>query len=160
MKPLICVMLFVLAVPSGALAADRASDEREILVILDRFEEAFEKRDANLYASNFSEDAIWENAFGGREEGRAAIEARLAGVYRMFQQADQKIVDRRVHFITDDVAVAVLIKDIHGQRSARSESELPPRRVRNTNVLRKEHGEWEVVYFEAADIRRDDLPAR
>lgn len=152
--------LFLLFSAAVVLASDQKNDEESILEILDRFEEAFEKRDAKLYASNFSEDAVWENAFGGREEGRANIEARLAGVYRMFQQADQEIIERRVRFIGEDVAVAVLTKDIQGQRSTKSEVELPPRRVRNTSVLRKQDGEWKVVYFEAADIRTDRLPAR
>lgn len=142
------------------VTAARDAEEANILSILDRFEEAFAKRDAAMYASNFAVDAVWENAFGGREIGRDNIERRLAGVYQMFQQADQTIVDRRVHFISDDIAVAVLTKDIVGQRSAGTGTKLPTRRVRNTSVLRREPGGWKVVYFEAADIRTDNTPAR
>lgn len=154
-------VLLLLAFATAPAAADhRAEDEKAILAVLDRFEEAFEKRDAKLYASNFAEDAIWENAFGGRVEGRAGIEAALTNVYKMFKKADQEILERRVAFITGEVAVAVLTKDIHGQRSMQSQTKLPPRRVRNTSVLRRVGGAWKVAYFEAADIRRDDLPSR
>lgn len=91
----------------------------------------------------------------GKSRGRCitAFE-RFVGSFR------RKILDRRVVFVTDDVAVAVLTKEIQGQRSMRSGTELPPRRVRNTSVLRKLEGEWKVLYFEAADIRIDNLPSR
>lgn len=160
MRQLIILALIITCVACASVPANRDVDEQQILAILDRFEEAFAKRDAALYASSFAADAEWENAFGGRESGRAAIERRLAGVYRMFQQADQTILDRRVRFITDDVAVAVLTKDIHGQRSAGSGTELPVRRVRNTSVLRREGSGWKVAYFEAADVRTDNAPSR
>lgn len=154
------VLGVVLLTACVSLATGRKSEERSIQAVLDRFEEAFNKRDASLYASNFVDDADWENAFGGRETGRANIEKRLTGVYRMFEQADQTILDRRVMFITNEAAVAVLTKDIKGQRSEATGTELPARRVRNTSVLRKEGAQWKVVYFEAADLRTDRAPAK
>jgi hypothetical protein len=37
-------------------------DETEILKILGLFVEAFDERDAELYAASFSKDADWEDA--------------------------------------------------------------------------------------------------
>jgi len=130
-----------------------AEDEATIRKILARFEEAFEKRDAKIYASNFAEDGDWENAFGGREHGRANIERRLAGVYQMFQQAKQEVKEIRIRFVTPDVAVGDVDREITGQVSERGERTLPPRKVRTTHVLKKENGQWWVVVFRVADLR-------
>ena len=65
-------------------------DETEILKILGQFVEAFDKRDAELYAASFSEDADWENAFGGRARGRAEIRDFVRRVYPLFRSSSQE----------------------------------------------------------------------
>ena len=60
----LAIAVVVLLAVAGLCAQDpdTVDDRTAILAILDVFEQAFEKRDAKLYASNFSEDAHWENA--------------------------------------------------------------------------------------------------
>ncbi len=135
------------------VSASRAKEEEAIRQVLAQFEQAFEKRDARIYAMSFVEDADWENAFGSREKGRANIEKRLAGVYKMFQQARQQIVELRICFITSDVAVADVDREIFGQVSAEGAKKLPPRRIRTTHVFKRRKGIWRVMVFRVADLR-------
>lgn len=146
------VLLLALGLAGAQRPAPSSEGEAPIREVLDRFEEAFERRDAKLYASSFTLDADWESSFGSREQGRADIEKRLAGVYTMFQQADQTIEDVRIRFITPDVAVAETVRTIAGQTGSWDQP-LPARRVRTTAVLRKDDGTWLVDFFRAADLR-------
>ncbi|HLG41327.1 MAG TPA: SgcJ/EcaC family oxidoreductase [Chitinophagaceae bacterium] len=129
------------------------NDEQAIREVLAKFEKAFEDRDAKIYAANFTRDAEWENAFGSREKGRENIENRLAGVYQMFQQANQKIKEIRIRFITPDVAVADVDREIVGQVNVSGEKVLPQRNVRTTHIFKKENGKWLVMVFRIADLR-------
>lgn len=131
-------------------------DEKAIREVLGQFELAFEKRDATIYAMNFREDADWENAFGNREKGRENIKNRISGVYKMFQQANQIIKEIRIRFITPNVAVADVDREIVGQVNEGGDKKLPLRKVRTTQVLRKEKGEWKVVVFRVADLRNPE----
>ena len=149
----VAIVSFIAPAVFGQELNSRAKDEEAIRQVLARFEEAFEKRDARIYALQFVEDADWENAFGSREKGRANIEKRLAGVYKMFQQAKQQIVELRVRFITSDVAVADVDREIFGQMSADGVRKLPPRKVRTTHIFKKKKGIWRVVVFRVADLR-------
>jgi len=138
---------------SGHFGVAFSKEEKAIRQVLAQFEQAFEKRDARIYAMNFAEDANWENAFGSREKGRANIEKRLRGVYQMFQGGNQTIKEIRIRFITHSVAVADIDREIAGQVSAERDRKLPPRRVRTTHVFKKEKGNWQVVVFRVADLR-------
>ncbi len=131
----------------------RGKEEEAIRQVLARFEEAFEKRDVRIYAMSFVEDADWENAFGSRESGRANIEKRLTGVYNIFPQARQQIVELRIRFITSDVAVADVDREIFATVSAESGKKLPPRKVRTTHVFKRKKGSWRVVVIRVADLR-------
>ena len=135
------------------VSASRAKEEEAIRQVLAQFEQAFEKRDARIYAMSFVEDADWENAFGSREKGRANIEKRLTGVYKMFQQARQQIVELRIRFITSDVAVADVDREIVGSVSAGGDKNLPARKVRTTHVFKRKKGIWRVMVFRVADLR-------
>ncbi|MGI8785128.1 MAG: YybH family protein [Acidobacteriota bacterium] len=148
------MMFLITTIPCSAqTVSGSAKDEAAIREVLTQFEQAFEKRDARIYAMNFAEDADWENAFGSREKGRVNIEKRLTGVYQMFQQANQTIKEIRIRFVTPGVAVADVDREIAGQVSAAGDRNLPPRRVRTTHVFRKEKGKWQVVVFRVTDLR-------
>ena len=149
--------LLILAILANACSTQKitkpGNDEKAIREVLGQFELAFEKRDATIYAMNFSEDADWENAFGSREKGSENIKNRISGVYKMFQQANQIIKEIRIRFISSDVAVADVDREIAGQVSEGGDKKLPSRKVRTTHILRKEKGKWKVVVFRVADLR-------
>lgn len=127
-------------------------EEMAIRRILDDLSRAFEARDAELYARHFAEDADWENAFGGRARGRSEIQTFISRVYPLFARSAQTLLETRVRFVTPDVAVADVDREITGQVSTRGVP-LPPRRVRTTHVLRREEGEWRIDVFRVADLR-------
>lgn len=127
-------------------------DEAAIRTVLDHFWRAFEERDAELYAASFTDDADWENSFGGRARGREAIEDFLRRVYPLFHEAQQELIDVRVRLVTEDVAVTDVVRDLTGQVTERGAS-APPRRVRTTHVLRRDEAGWQVVVHRAADLR-------
>lgn len=137
---------------SADAAGGMSADESAIRAVLEDFSRAFEERDAELYAKNFSEDADWENSFGGRARGRASIEAFIRRVYPLFADARQKLRDVRIDFVVSDVAVVDVQRELIGQVTERGEP-VPTRRVRTTQVLRKEDGVWRVVVHRAADLR-------
>ena len=151
--PLLMLAIIVTACSTQKKITNPVNDEKAIRDVLGQFELAFEKRDANIYAMNFSEDADWENAFGSREKGSENIKNRISGVYKMFQQANQIIKEIRIRFISSDVAVADVDREIAGQVSEGGDKKLPSRKVRTTHILRKEKGKWKVVVFRVADLR-------
>ena len=150
--PLLMLAIIVTACRTQKIT-NSVDDEKAIREVLGQFELAFEKRDANIYAMNFSEDADWENAFGNREKGRENIKNRISGVYKMFQQANQIIKEIRIRFISSDVAVADVDREIAGQVNEGGDKKLPSRKVRTTHILRKENGKWKVLVFRVADLR-------
>jgi uncharacterized protein (TIGR02246 family) len=155
MKPsnLLPLLVVTCLACSTQKTANSYNDEKAIREVLQEFQLAFERRDAKIYAANFSENADWENAFGSREKGRKKIEDRIRGVYEMFQQANQEIKEIRITFITSDVAVADVDREIVGQINQSGDKTLPPRTVRTTHVLKKAKGKWLVEVFRVADLR-------
>ena len=96
----------------------------------------------------------WENAFGGRKQGIRELEAFLATRVRP-TMANAKIDVRevRVMMVTPDVAVADKYLMVRGQTDGPGGSVLPDRKVRDTYVLRKTDGNWNVVAERIADLR-------
>ncbi|MEJ2238853.1 MAG: SgcJ/EcaC family oxidoreductase [Gemmatimonadales bacterium] len=135
--------------PSGA----GPDDETEILEILNQFGEAFDKRDADLYAANFSVDADWENAFGGRARGRTKIRDFILQVYPLFRNSSQTLTDTRINLVAPGVVVADVVRELTGIVNQEG-TPVPDRTVRTTFVLSKETGRWQVVLFRAGDLRR------
>lgn len=127
-------------------------DETEILKILGQFVEAFDKRDAELYAASFSKDADWENAFGGRARGRAEIRDFVRRVYPLFRSSSQMLIDTRINMVAPGVAVADIVRELTDIVNEGGVP-VPDRRVRTTFVLRKETERWQVVLFRAGDLR-------
>lgn len=150
---IVATVSFIARTVLGQGLSSSAKEEEAIRQVLAQFEEAFEKRDAAIYAKSFVEDADWENAFGSREKGHTNIEKRLTGVYTMFQQAKQQIVELRIRFITPNFAVADVDREIVRSVRAGGDKNLPPRKVRTTHVFKKEKGNWQVVVFRVADLR-------
>ena len=97
-------------------------DEVAIREILARFLEAFDKRDPELYAASFAEDADWENAFGHHLQGRERIRKAIAQVYPLFTDSVQTVTDTRIRFVTPDVAVTDTVRHLTKIVDGRGES--------------------------------------
>ncbi len=96
----------------------------------------------------------WENAFGGRKRGIAEVEAFLTARVRPTMAATTVTVrEIRVTMVTSDVAVADKYLTLSGQTDGPGGQVLPHRNVRDTYVLRRTNGTWDVVVERIADLR-------
>lgn len=164
-KLLTTVCLFVVTMVSGVCLfapavfgqgnnlTSRLRHEEAIRQVLARFEQALEKHDAAICAGEFANDAEWENDFGSRENGRVNIVRRLSAIYGMVRQPRQQIVELRIRFITGDVAVADVDREIFAHLSTEDDMRHPARKVRTTHVLKRKKDNWQVVVSRIAELR-------
>ena len=96
----------------------------------------------------------WENAFGRRKQGFRELDAFLDARVRP-TMANVKIDVREVRLtmVTSDVVIADKYHTLSGQTDGSGGAVLPDRNVRQTYVLRKTEGNWNVVAERIADLR-------
>lgn len=98
-------------------------------------------------------DADWENAFGARRTGRDEIDAFLAEHVRpTMRDAERTVLEHRIRFITDDLAVADQYWRLTAQRGPDGQPR-PERNGRTTFVLQRGSGAWSIVLQRIADLR-------
>lgn len=103
--------------------------------------------------SNFR-DVDWENAFGVRLKGYAAVDEFITKRVRPTQRtANMKIGEIRVNFVTASIAVADRYWELIGQTDGENGPKLPDRKGRTTYVLERKNGVWTVVIERIADLR-------
>jgi len=133
---------------SGALAAEpqiAAADATTIRAIVEPFE-----RPAGTF-----DDVDWENAFGGRRKGAADLTRFLTERVRPTMTGMTVTVEEvRLTPITPDVVVADKYQTLSGQTDGPGGKVLPDRHVRQTYVLRRSAGRWQIVTERIADLRR------
>lgn len=142
--------------PSPAAAQ---GDEATIKKTLGRLRETVEKRDADLRAGLFAEDAVFYNAYGVEREGREAIREFWKYLFATgtFSRSEFKITKERIRFVRPDVAVVDIFEEVTGQHAPETGREPPPRSVQLTPVMTKKGGEWLVAHYRAGDIRTDSI---
>jgi uncharacterized protein (TIGR02246 family) len=152
---LAAMVITLLAPLAAAQVRDTAKDEEAIKKVVDGINQSFERRDAKLRASLFTEDGVFINAFGVQREGRAAIEQFWKELFATgtFNQTEVKITEMKVRFLTPDVAVVDRFEEATGQRGTETKRLLPPRRIHLTLVMRRAGEGWLMVYYSAADLR-------
>lgn len=128
----------------------------ELLARFDATATAAGKLDGAGRASLFTDDATFLNAWGGRVDGRAAIDSTLGRLYSgpIFQSAHIEILDRRQHMLAPGLVLVDHLECLTGQRGPNSGNELPPRATHITLILRQEPSSaWRIVYYRAGDLR-------
>ena len=111
--------------------------------------------DAELFASVYSDDAEWMNAFGQIRRSREAIETYLTELFAedddgMGEDEAMSAASISLRYIGDDVAV------YHGVTKSVRMGALEgadERRVHNTTVLEKRAGKWMIVHEHISDAR-------
>jgi uncharacterized protein (TIGR02246 family) len=131
------------------------TDQLAINKVLDGINESFQKRDARLRASLFTEDGVFINAFGVRRDGRAAIEQFWKELFATgtFIQAEAKITGIAIKFLGRDVAIVDRFEEVTGQRGTETQRPLPQRRIHLTLIMKKTAEGWRMAYYSAADLR-------
>jgi len=96
--------LFYLLLSIGLLTACQISEEERIYQVLNRREEAFQKRDLPLYLSCISK------AYQDKEEDFSRLEKRIEGYFKNFDQISYSSWDRSVQM---DEGTATVIQQFH-----------------------------------------------
>ena len=105
-------------------------------------------------AALFTDDATFLNAFGGRIEGKPALDSMLTRMYggNQFRRAKIERLDRRVRVLSPDLVLVDHLERLTGQGGGNRTN--PPRMTHITLVLRQiRPAEWRIVYYRAGDNR-------
>jgi uncharacterized protein (TIGR02246 family) len=136
-----------------SVSACKATDDSAIRELASEFDAAWTAKSASRYAATFSEDADWENAFGGRRQGRKAIEEITTNLLRNnFGSVHETMTAIRILCIEPDVALGDLYQTITGQTGGAG-NVLPDRHIRMSQVYVKRHGHWQIRVHRVADLR-------
>jgi uncharacterized protein (TIGR02246 family) len=140
---------------ASAQVRDSAQDEATIKKVIDGLNDSFQKRDAKLRASLFTEDGVFINAFGLQREGRGAIEQFWKELFATgtFNQTEVKITEMKIRFLTPDVAIVDRFEEATGQRGVETKRVLPLRRIHLTLIMKRDGDRWLMAYYSAADLR-------
>jgi uncharacterized protein (TIGR02246 family) len=142
-----------------AQGAANPGDEAAVKQALAKLRQSVEKRDADLRAGLFTEDAVFYNAFGVEREGREAIREFWKYIFASgtFSQSAFNITNEKIRFFGPDLAVVDIFEEVTGQRAPETGRELPPRSVQLTLIMIKKDSEWLVAHYRAGDIRTDSI---
>jgi uncharacterized protein (TIGR02246 family) len=107
-------------------------------------------------AALFSDDAVVINAFSTYVEGRAAVDSFWRALDRSttFDSAKIERLDRQIRMIGPALVLVDHLERLTGQRTPKTQRELPPRVTRITLILRREaDSQWRIIYYRAGDQR-------
>ncbi|OHU94727.1 SgcJ/EcaC family oxidoreductase [Mycobacterium talmoniae] len=128
---------------------DRGADEAAIRALIDRQVKGWAAGDANAYASVFTADADYVTFLGSHHQGRDAIAASYAPLFKKFLKGSRLEVEvTQLRFLTPDVAV------IHA-KAAVAKGKRRPRstRINTTVAVRTEDG-WRFASSQNTAHRR------
>jgi uncharacterized protein (TIGR02246 family) len=117
---------------------------------------AWNRHDASAFAENFADDADFTNVFGSLAQGRAAITASHAAIFRtMFSDSIVTIKETRIRFIRGDVAAVDARWEMTGARDAQGKP-WPLRRGLMNMIATRENGAWLFRVFHNQDLVLQD----
>lgn len=157
-----CVLVLItsLRLPGAdaQVIAQKADWPAGVQTLLERFDSTATSAttlDAAGRAALFTDDATFLNAFGGRIEGKPALDSVLARIYggNQFRNARIERLDRRVRVLAPDLVLVDHLERLTGQGGGSGRVN-PPRMTHITLVLRQVRpAEWRIVYYRAGDNR-------
>ena len=141
--------------------AETAEDKKAIETAYDNWYMGWEKKDYKLASQDYSDDAIWVNAFGMKRVGREAIEKTLKEVFGMdfVMAGESKTVERTVKFIKPDVAVVTSLIEREGQEMPSGEK-MDTRKTSHLRVFVKSNGKWQITSHLISDARDTERAQR
>ena len=139
--------------------AESADDKKAIEAAYQNWYTAWETKDYNLAAQDYSDDAIWVNAFGMKRTGQSEIEKALKEVFGMdFVMAGKsKTVEKTIKFVKPDVALVTSRVEREGQKSP-SDEKMDVRKTSHLRVFVKTKGKWQIVNHLISDARNRNRP--
>jgi len=149
----------VFAAASGAQVLVSQSDwPPGVQTLLERFDSTATSAttlDAAGRAALFTDDATFLNAFGGRIEGKLALDSMWNRLYsgNQFRRAKIERLDRRVRVLAPDLVLVDHLERLTGQGGGSGRVN-PPRMTHITLLLRQVRpNDWRIVYYRAGDNR-------
>ncbi|HXL98846.1 MAG TPA: SgcJ/EcaC family oxidoreductase [Rhizomicrobium sp.] len=136
---LLILCSFTLPLPAFANAAD------DVRAVVNRVEDGYDKYDAKQVASVYTADAIWQNPFGVRLQGRDQIEKFLTKLFQRPGYRSGKSTSKltmEIHFVTPDVAVAWSEEASAGQIDDSTGKPIGQRKSHYMEVLVRKPGGW------------------
>ncbi|HWL94918.1 MAG TPA: nuclear transport factor 2 family protein [Phycisphaerae bacterium] len=130
-----------------------------MLAAIERWDRAWQTRDAALAAQDYSDDAVWVNAFGMRRTGRAAIERTLAEVFALpfVAAGESRTIGHDVRYLSRDIALVATIVERRGQQAPDGQA-LGLRRTSHLRVLQRRGDRWVIVSHLISDARDQQGP--
>jgi uncharacterized protein (TIGR02246 family) len=134
----------------GSAPTDHAADETAIRHVLRRQQNGWDSGDPTLYADVFTAQADYVTFLGSHYQGRDAIAASYAPLFRKLLQGSRLTIEvKQVRFLTPDVALihadAAVTK--RGRRSRR------PSRINTSVAVRTDDG-WMLAASQNTTRRR------
>jgi uncharacterized protein (TIGR02246 family) len=141
--------------------AETAEDKKAIETAYDNWYTGWEKKDHKLASQDYSDDAIWVNAFGMKRVGREEIEKTLKEVFGMdfVMAGESKTVEKTVKFIKPDVAIITSLIEREGQEMPSGEK-MDTRKTSHLRVFVKSNGKWQIVSHLISDARDTERAQR
>ena len=154
------VAALIIATPLTPVSAQNAylNDERAVRALVQQLADTARGETATSRDLLFADDAEITNAFGNHAQGRAQIDDFWKSMFDtgMFRTVTNEEKSLKVRFLTRKLALVDRFYVFAGQRGPRSGRELPPRDIHMTLVLRKDNGDWRIIYYSVADLRSLD----
>jgi uncharacterized protein (TIGR02246 family) len=148
--------LLVLVLATVSLAAQSPEDEPAIRKVLLALPDAWNARDANAWAENFTPDSGFVNILGMRFPDRASNQERHAALFAtIFRDSTLHAEVLHIRFTDPDTAVAEVLFRLVGYKA------LPPGigetapgvlETRLVDVLQKINGHWRIVFSQNTAI--------
>jgi uncharacterized protein (TIGR02246 family) len=130
------------------------TDERALSQIVAKLEEAWNAGDSAAFASDFTDDASFIHIYGGRLDGRPAIEAVHRQIFdTIYKGSHNHYMLQGIRFIRPDVAI-VFVQARLKFYEAREAREI---QARPTMIAVRENGRWQLAAFQ--NTRISEMPA-
>jgi uncharacterized protein (TIGR02246 family) len=152
-RELLTFAVFVLAVPLAmpAFSADRSQDEAAIHKVETGLQEAWNRHDAQAFASFFTGDADCLNVVGWWWKGRPQIEKKVADAHVfMFRDSILTNIEIHIRFLSSRMAVVHVRWSMVGNRNPDG-TPGQPREGIQTHILQKQAGKWLIAVFNNND---------
>jgi uncharacterized protein (TIGR02246 family) len=138
----------LLSVASAVGLANPSSNEVAIRDVESQQALAWNRHNAEEYASLFAEDGDVVNVLGWWWQGRAAISAKLADAFTwVFRESTLTIDDVHIRFLDPSTAVVHVRWTMEGSKAPPG-APSPPRQGIQLQILRKVKGQWLIASFQ------------
>jgi uncharacterized protein (TIGR02246 family) len=144
---LVSIAIGALGARSNAQAPGGRADDEAIRAVISGFTDAYNRHDAIAWTRLATTDAQLVTVRGESMNGVSEIEKGLTALFQgRNRNANVKMLDARIRFITADVAIAHVTSELSGVVTPAGE-QLPVQRELSLRVFVKRQGVWRLTAF-------------